>query len=115
MSHSAVKPLALTGLSTTGLCAAGLEVAPQNAALRDSLVPAEASLSWHIERAIRDYLEALQGDDPNDLYEVMLTQLEKPLLTVVLEHTRGNQSRSADILGLNRGTLRKKMKIHHLM
>lgn len=73
------------------------------------------TLSWHIERVVRDYLHTLGDNDPNDLYEIMLLQLEKPLLSVVLEHTRGNQTRTADILGLNRGTLRKKMKIHDLM
>jgi Fis family transcriptional regulator len=45
----------------------------------------------------------------------MLHQFEKPLISVVLEYTRGNQTRTAEILGLNRGTLRKKLKAHQLL
>lgn len=75
----------------------------------------EPSLSAFIERNVRQYFKALGDEVPSNLYEVMLHQLEKPLLTVVLEQTRGNQTRTAEILGLNRGTLRKKLKTHHLM
>lgn len=72
------------------------------------------TLSMHIEMVVRQYLKNVGEDVPSDLYEIMLHQLEKPLLKVVLEHTRGNQSKTAEILGLNRGTLRKKLKIHNL-
>lgn len=72
-------------------------------------------LSVQIELAIRQYFKELGEETPCNLYEVMLHQLEKPLLMVVLEQTRGNQTRTAEILGLNRGTLRKKLKTHHMM
>ncbi|MDO5768824.1 MAG: helix-turn-helix domain-containing protein [Psychrobacter sp.] len=72
-------------------------------------------LSVHVEMAVRQYLSALEGEDTSDLYELILSQIEKPLLTVVLEFVDGNQSKCAQILGLNRGTLRKKLKIYHLM
>lgn len=80
----------------------------------DSSEPAVA-LAMLVERSLRQYLKALGDEPPSHLYELMLHQLEKPLLTVVLEYTRGNQTRTAEILGLNRGTLRKKLKTHGLM
>ena len=69
----------------------------------------------HVERVVRDYFDALDGETPSEVYELILQQVELPLLTVVLEKTRGNQSKSAQILGLNRGTLRKKLKKYQLM
>lgn len=72
------------------------------------------TLPMHIELVVRQYFKNLGEQTPNNLYEVMLHQLEKPLLKVVLEQTRGNQSKTAKILGLNRGTLRKKLKTHNL-
>lgn len=72
-------------------------------------------LHIHVERAVREYFVALGDDMPTDLYELILKQVELPLLTVVLEQTRGNQSKCAKILGLNRGTLRKKLKTYNLM
>ena len=75
----------------------------------------QQSLSSHVEQAVRQYFSTLAEEEPTQLYEIMLSQLEKPLLKVVLEQTRGNQSRTAEILGLNRGTLRKKLKTYNLM
>ena len=72
-------------------------------------------LRVHVERAVRDYFAALGGEMPIDLYELILAQIELPLLTVVLEQTRGNQTKCAQVLGLNRGTLRKKLKTYDLM
>ena len=45
----------------------------------------------------------------------MIGEVEQPLLKAVLEYTEGNQSRAADILGINRGTLRKKLKTYGLI
>ncbi|WP_435980640.1 helix-turn-helix domain-containing protein [Psychrobacter sp. DM4] len=71
-------------------------------------------LCVHVERIVRQYFTTLGDDIPTDLYELILKEVERPLLTVVLEQTRGNQSKCAQILGLNRGTLRKKLKAYHL-
>ena len=51
----------------------------------------------------------------NYLYNLILKEIEQPLLSVVLEKSRGNQTKCAQILGLNRGTLRKKLKTYGLM
>jgi Fis family transcriptional regulator, factor for inversion stimulation protein len=63
-----------------------------------------------VQQALQQYFSQLDGYDPAELYEMVLEEVEKPLLQIVLQRTRGNQSRAAKILGLSRGTLRKKMK-----
>lgn len=75
----------------------------------------QQTLSETVEQVVRQYFAQLEGDLPTQLYDLILTQVEKPLLSVVLEFANGNQSKSADILGLNRGTLRKKLKAHGLL
>lgn len=82
---------------------------------RSAAFESQAPLRVHVERIVRDYFDALDGEVPSDVYELILQEVELPLLTVVLEKTRGNQSKSAKILGLNRGTLRKKLKKYQLM
>ncbi|MDX2372745.1 DNA-binding transcriptional regulator Fis [Psychrobacter sp. PP-21] len=72
-------------------------------------------LHVHVERVVRQYFAMLGDEMPTDLYELILKQVEEPLLSVVLEKTRGNQTKCAQILGLNRGTLRKKLKTYDLM
>ena len=55
-------------------------------------------------------LRQLDGQDPEELYELVLSEVEAPLLEEVMTYTRGNQTRAATMLGINRGTLRKKLK-----
>lgn len=76
---------------------------------------AKDPLRSHVERVVRDYFSTLGDELPTDLYELILKEVELPLLMVVLEKTRGNQTKCAQILGLNRGTLRKKLKCYDLM
>ena len=73
-----------------------------------------APLSECVETALKDYFEQLDGQPPAHLYEMLLAEVEAPLFKATLEHTQGNQSRAAEILGLNRGTLRKKLKLYDL-
>jgi Fis family transcriptional regulator len=74
------------------------------------------SLRQSVERALDNYLTDLGDDDlVNDLYELVLSEVEAPLLEAVLRHTSSNQSRASTLLGLNRGTLRKKMKQYGLL
>ncbi len=65
-----------------------------------------------ITTAITNYFDQLEGEEPCALYELVLNEVEVPLLEKVLEYTEGNQSKAANVLGLNRGTLRKKLRIH---
>jgi Fis family transcriptional regulator len=62
------------------------------------------------EEALQSYFEALNGHKPAHLYELVMREVEEPLFKVVMDHVGGNQSRAATILGINRGTLRKKLK-----
>ena len=78
-------------------------------------MPAILPLSTSVEHAVRRYFSALEGETSSDLYDLILSQVERPLLIVALEHSQGNQSKCAAILGLNRGTLRKKLKAYNLI
>ena len=73
-----------------------------------------APLSECVETALKDYFEQLDGHPAANLYDMLLAEVEAPLFKATLEHTNGNQSRAAEILGLNRGTLRKKLKTYGL-
>ncbi|MBT7544855.1 MAG: nitrogen regulation protein NR(I), partial [Kordiimonadaceae bacterium] len=71
---------------------------------------ASESLSESIERHLREYFNAHKDGLPlPGLYSRILRELERPLIAVTLEATEGNQLRTADLLGLNRNTLRKKI------
>ncbi|NOQ90313.1 MAG: DNA-binding transcriptional regulator Fis [Gammaproteobacteria bacterium] len=77
--------------------------------------PQEISqLSHAVKHSIRRYLFELEGMQPNNMYDLVLKQIEQPLFEAILEHTKGNQSRAAEMLGLNRGTLRKKLRAYNL-
>ena len=71
-------------------------------------------LSGHIKSMLEGYFKDLDGHPPADLYQMVLQEIEQPLLESVLHFTRGNQSKAAIVLGLNRGTLRKKLKQYDL-
>jgi Fis family transcriptional regulator len=68
------------------------------------------SLREHAEKTLRRYFADLKGHDPSELYDMVLGEIEQPLLQTLMEYTQGNQSRAAAILGLNRSTLRKKLR-----
>lgn len=68
-----------------------------------------------VRQSLENYLGQVKGDLPNNLYELILAEVEAPLMAAVMEYTKGNQSRAAIVLGLSRGTLRKKLKIYGLL
>jgi len=74
----------------------------------------EGPLSDAVMRSLRRYLADMDGEKPCDLYGMVLKEVERPMLSVIMEHTANNQSRAAQILGINRNTLRKKLKTHGL-
>ena len=73
----------------------------------------------HIEECVRTslegYLRDLRGTEPDGMYNMVLTVVEKPLLEIVMHHADHNQSKAAQWLGLNRNTLRKKLVEHKLI
>jgi Fis family transcriptional regulator len=64
--------------------------------------------------ALDSYFATLNGHKPGQLYDLVMREVEEPLFKAVLDYSEGNQSRAADILGINRGTLRKKLKVYGL-
>jgi len=71
-------------------------------------------LSSLTDECLHHYFESLNGHKPGDLYQLVIGEVEKPLFRAVLHYTNGNQSEAAEILGINRGTLRKKLKEYKL-
>ena len=63
-----------------------------------------------VEAALDNYFTHLDGQPVTDLYQMVLAEVEAPLLEAVMRYTGDNQSQASEILGLNRGTLRKKLK-----
>ena len=73
--------------------------------------PRDESLGLAVERHLRAYFDAHPDDLPSaGLYNRVLREVERPLIELSLAATRGNQLRAADLLGLNRNTLRKKIR-----
>ncbi len=73
------------------------------------------SLRESVETAVSNYFQHLEGQDVTDVYDMVMAEVETPLLEVVMKYTRHNQTKAAQVLGLNRGTLRKKLKQYGLL
>lgn len=73
------------------------------------------SLAEITRKTVKDYLQLLGKQDATYLYRQVIDQVERPLLEVLMEHTNGNQSRTAACLGINRATLRSKLKRHSII
>lgn len=72
------------------------------------------NLTQDVERTMEKYFRDLDGHEVNNLYELFLEQVEKPLLEVVIRNTDRNLSRASKILGINRATLRNRLKKYGL-
>jgi Fis family transcriptional regulator len=67
-----------------------------------------------VKSALERYFNDLNGEKVTDVYEMVLHEVEKPLIEIVMRHAKSNQCKAAEILGINRNTLRKKLKIHKI-
>ena len=65
-----------------------------------------------VTSALELYLGDMNGHDVTDLYHVVLKEVEPAILDVVMKHVEGNQTEAAEVLGVSRGTLRKKLKLY---
>ncbi len=70
------------------------------------------TLSTHVKEAVELYFAQLNGHDAADLYNLVLHEVERPLLETALKHAGYNQTKAAKALGLSRSTLRKKLDQH---
>ena len=78
-------------------------------------VTTEYTLRSHVAEVIGHYFASLKGEEPHYVYDFFIDEIEEPLLKVVLKFTHGNQSETARILGLSRGTLRTKLKKYGML
>ena len=73
----------------------------------------ENDMARYVREATKEYFKDLDGEEPvPEMYRMVINCVEKPLLEVVLDQAEGNQTRAAEMLGINRNTLRKKMQEH---
>ena len=87
-----------------------LPIGPVSAAA--AVAGTDASLEEIIEKKMHECVRGLRGHTSANLHGVMVGLVEKPLLRAVMRETKGNQVRAAQLLGINRNTLRKKLKEH---
>ena len=73
------------------------------------------TLKQCVSEALEEYLSQVEQEHISDLYNMVLGEVEAPMLEVVMKHARSNQSKAAAMLGLNRGTLRKKLRQYKLI
>jgi Fis family transcriptional regulator len=75
----------------------------------------ENDMARYVRTAVDNYFIDLNGEAPScAVYDMVINCVEKPLIETVLHHAGGNQTRAAELLGLNRNTLRKKIQIHKI-
>lgn len=75
-----------------------------------AVITHERNLRESVQKSVEKYFSNLDGAPAGNLYDLVLDEVEEPLLKAVLNYTKANQSRAAILLGISRGTLRKKMK-----
>lgn len=74
----------------------------------------EHTLEDCVRLTLERYFKDLEGEKTTGIWEMVVSAIEKPMLEVVLERAQGNQSRAAEMLGINRNTLRKKLDIYQI-
>lgn len=68
-----------------------------------------------VQSALERYFHDLDGHDADSVYDMVIGQVEHAMLESIMLHTRSNQSKAAEMLGINRSTLRKKLKLYGLL
>ncbi|NRA41928.1 MAG: DNA-binding transcriptional regulator Fis [Pseudomonadales bacterium] len=91
------------------------ERALQAANQSDSPLADAQSIRESVAAAMDTYFKDLDGQKAVDVYQMVLAEVEEPLLKAVMQYTRKNQTKASNILGLNRGTLRKKLKQYGML
>ena len=74
----------------------------------------QCELALSVKSSVNQYFKDLDGEPPHAVYDMVLGCVEKPLLEYIMQHAAGNQSKAAEILGLNRNTLRKKLQQYNI-
>lgn len=71
----------------------------------------EKEISEWLQKSLGKYLDKMNGLGNGNLHDLVIKGVERPLIGMILETTKGNQAQAADLLGINRNTLRKKIKL----
>jgi Fis family transcriptional regulator len=74
----------------------------------------ENEIARCVRRAVEDYLKDLDGEKPHPLYGMVIHSVERPLVELVMKYSEGNQTRAAELLGINRNTLRNKIRQYRI-
>ena len=75
----------------------------------------ENDIARYVRKAVNEYFKDLDGEEPScSIFDMVMNCVEKPLIETVMHHANGNQTRAADLLGINRNTLRKKIIEHDI-
>lgn len=91
-----------------------MEIMEQKESNSFEITSQQATLRESVEQAMKNYFAQLEDEQPTDIYELVLAEVEAPLMEAVMTYTQGNQTKASQVLGLNRGTLRKKLKMYGL-
>jgi Fis family transcriptional regulator len=89
-------------------------LAPLDESTHEQSSTTQNTLRDSVKETMETYLKQLDGHSAGQLYSMFLQEVETPLLETVMAYVRGNQSKAAELLGINRGTLRKKLKMYGL-
>jgi Fis family transcriptional regulator len=82
---------------------------------REALPNENKSLSDRVRQVLKNYFSQLEGEMPREVYDMLLSEIEMPLLTFLVDYTQNNQVKITKLLGLSRGTARKKLKRYGLL
>ena len=82
---------------------------------RDNFSQQESTLRAEVEKSLRRYFQHLENEPVTDLHQMVMSEVEAPLLEAVMRYTGNNQSKASIMLGLNRGTLRTKLKNYGML
>lgn len=102
-------------VNTTPVAEAVADHDQQKQHLTNAPVAQAQTLRDSVSIALNNYFAHLEGQEVTDVYEMVLSEVEAPLLEEVMKYTRNNQTKASVLLGLNRGTLRKKLKQYGLL
>lgn len=72
----------------------------------------KSTLDEVVKSNLENYLSDLNGSRPQEIYDMVINAVERPMLEVVMRHAENNQVRASQMLGINRNTLRKKLQSH---
>ncbi|MGB0129134.1 MAG: Fis family transcriptional regulator [Rhodocyclaceae bacterium] len=75
----------------------------------------QSNIEECVRLTLERYFSDLDGEKPSGIYHMVLAQVERPMLEVVMRQVNGNQTRAAELLGINRNTLRRKLQDHQLL